>query len=148
MTGVSIAIALGLTALIIVGVILGRQNSKQRKLAVASLEAERAAIGNPTILDLVIEEVEELGLRDIDGADDIEPDALLRTWKAAPESIRAHEPGDLRIATGASGDDIRLVASGPDHDSGTADADPGGPSATAPLDDDTPDPTDPGDDHV
>lgn len=97
---------LGIALLLAVGLVLSRQSSRQKKEAVASLEAERAALGSHTILDLVNEEVEELGLRAIRGAEGFAPDALLRAWRNAPTAVRASDPTDLEF----------LETDGDDHD--------------------------------
>lgn len=97
MNGVIIAAVLGIGALLFVGVVLSRQSSRQKKQAVASLEAERRAIGNHTILDLVVEEVDDLGLRDVEGAGDLGPDVLLRAWNDAPPDVRARDRSELRF---------------------------------------------------
>lgn len=129
MTGIWIAGVLGLGALLFVGIVLSRQSSRQKKKAVASLEAERASVTMPSILDLVNEEVEELGLRDLRGAEDIPPDILLRTWRDAPESLRTVDRDHLAFRvqpdadpTRLTVDDVELVA---DTDAGaTASAHP------------------------
>lgn len=98
MNGIIIASVLGIGALLFVGVVLSRQSSRQKKQAVASLEAERKALGSHTILDLVVEEVDDLGLRDVEGAGDLGPDVLLRAWNDAPPDLRARDRSDLRFA--------------------------------------------------
>ena len=127
MNGVVIAAALGLGALLFVGIVLSRQTSRRKREAVASLEAERAALASPSILDLVMAEVEDLGLREIAGSSDIAPDVLLRVWNDADESVKAQDPSSLRFeitgdpdGTQLQPDDVVLVA-GPDESATAAD---------------------------
>lgn len=76
----------GVIGFVVVAIVLARQTSDRKKKAIASLEEEKKAIGTTTILDLVDEEITELGLRSIDGAEGIPADVLLRRWKAS-ESV-------------------------------------------------------------
>lgn len=109
MSGALIAGALGLGVLLVVGVILSRQSNRQKQHAVESLKAEREALGTHTILDLVDEEVEELGLRDIDGAQDVAPDVLLRAWRDAPSSTRDLDKEAVRFSHIDDGSGVELV---------------------------------------
>lgn len=108
--------ALGVAVLLAVGLVLSRQSSRQKKQAVASLEAERAALGSHTILDLVDEEVEDLGLRSIPGAEGRGPDVLLRAWRDAPESIRASDPDHLEFIDADAGDEGVILRTKADID--------------------------------
>lgn len=87
-----------LVAVVVVGVVLSRMTSRRKKEAVESLEAERKAIESQTILDIVAEEVTDLGLRDIRGSDGIPPGALLRAWSDAEPALHAHERSHLRFS--------------------------------------------------
>ncbi len=129
MNGVVIAAALALGALLFVGIVLSRQTSRRKREAVASLEAERAALASPSILDLVMAEVEDLGLREIAGSTDIAPDVLLRVWNDADESVKARDRSELRFevtgdpdAPHLQPDDVVLVA-GRDGSATAADRD-------------------------
>lgn len=97
MSDVIVASALGLLALLVVGVVLHRASSRRKKEAIESLAAERDALASPSILDLVNEEVEDLGLRSISGAEDVPPDQLLRAWNDADASMRAMDRSALRF---------------------------------------------------
>jgi hypothetical protein len=108
MNGVIIAGVLGLAALLVVGIVLSRATTRQKQEAIASLEAERKAIGTVSILDLVHEEVEDLGLREIDGADDVAPDILLRAWNDAPDRVRAADRSDVRLTIRSGADPEHL----------------------------------------
>lgn len=135
MNGVVIAAALALGALLFVGIVLSRQTSRRKREAVASLEAERAALASPSILDLVMAEVEDLGLREIAGSTDIAPDVLLRVWNDADESVKARDRSELRFevtgdpdAPHLRPDDVVLVAG---SDGSAPVADPHQPSVEA-----------------
>lgn len=108
MNGVIIAGVLGLAALLVVGIVLSRATTRQKQQAIASLEAERKAIGTVSILDLVQEEVEDLGLRDIEGASDVAPDILLRAWNDAPDRVRAAERSDVQLTIRSGADPEHL----------------------------------------
>lgn len=110
MTAIWVAAGLGLAAMLFVGMVLSRQSSRQKKQAIASLEAERAAVTTPSILELVNEEVEDLGLRDVPGAEGIPPDVLLRAWRDAPEELRHAERDLLAFAVDPDADPASLQA--------------------------------------
>ncbi|MGI9585922.1 MAG: hypothetical protein ACR2N7_10070 [Acidimicrobiia bacterium] len=89
---IAIVIAV-LFTFVVIGVVMARSTSSRKKQAVESLKAEKEAVGHYSILDLVSEEVDERGLRSIDGADDLPPDVLLKVWKDA-ENYRGATPND------------------------------------------------------
>jgi hypothetical protein len=110
-----IAVVLTFVVLLVVGFMLSRGTARRKKEAIASLEAERNALASVTILDLVIAEVEDLGLRSIDGSEGVAPDVLLRAWKDAGERTKQLDRGRLRFVVAdadRSGDlqpgDLRL----------------------------------------
>ena len=72
-----------IVAFVVIGFILARSTSSRKKQAVESLKAEKEAVGHYSILDLVTDEVDDLGLRSISGAEAIPPDVLLKVWKDA-----------------------------------------------------------------
>lgn len=86
-----------LAAVVVVGLVLSRMSSSRKKDAVASLEAERKAVESQSILDIVAAEVADLGLRDIEGAEEIPPDALLRSWSDAGPTMHAEDRSHLRF---------------------------------------------------
>lgn len=98
-----IAIVLAFVVLLVVGFTLSRGTARRKKEAIASLEAERNALASITILDLVIAEVEDLGLSSIDGSEGVAPDALLRAWKDASERTKQLDRDRLRFVV-VSGD--------------------------------------------
>lgn len=112
---------LGIAVLLTVGIMLSRASSRQKKQAVASLEAEKAALGSHTILDLVHEEVEDLGLRHIAGSEGLGPDVLLRAWRDAPESVRSADPAHLEFVADDRADGATLRVTSPGGDGPGAD---------------------------
>ncbi len=76
-----IAIAVVFLALIVTGIVLGRQTKRRKKEAIADLERQREEIAQKDIFALILEEVDDLDLRSIAGADDLQPAVLLKTWK-------------------------------------------------------------------
>lgn len=107
---------------LITGIVLSRITSSRKKEAIASLEQEKKAIGRYSIVDLVAEEVDDLGLRSIDGAEGLPPDVLLKAWtntKSVHDCDRARlryvtdpdvEPGD------AMPEDVKLICEEPAND--------------------------------
>lgn len=67
-------------AFLVTGIVLSRTTAARKKEAIASLEQEKKAIGRYSIVDLVAEEVDDLGLREIEGAEGLPPDVLLKAW--------------------------------------------------------------------
>ena len=129
MTGVIVAAVI---AFIVVGVVLARNTSSRKKQAIASLEEEKKSIGHFSIVDLIDAEVTELGLRSIDGAQDIPPEVLLKTWSMT-DSVHDCPHHQLRyvLAPGVAPADadhttLELIC---DHD-----AVPDGPGAGDPAD--------------
>jgi hypothetical protein len=88
---------LAFVVLLVVGFMLSRATARQKKEAIASLEAERNALASVTILDLVIAEVEDIGLRSIDGSDGVAPEVLLRAWNDARERTKQLDHDRLRF---------------------------------------------------
>lgn len=73
-------IAIGV-AFLIVMILLSRMGRSRKQQAVADLEREREAIKAPDILELVHQEVTELGIDRIEGADGIDPSVLLQVYR-------------------------------------------------------------------
>ena len=92
-----VVIAIAVIGFLIAGVMLGRQTSRRKKDAIESLKAEKATVSSVGILDLVEAEVDDLGLRAIEGAAGIPPDVLLRAWRDAPHELAGCDHADLRI---------------------------------------------------
>ncbi|HHC07515.1 MAG TPA: hypothetical protein ENK55_02190 [Actinobacteria bacterium] len=90
-----VGIVAGAVAFVVVLVVVARATKRQRDLARKSLEEEKAKIGRWDIMALVDEEVRELGLADIPGAEGIGPAVLLKVWhrdvairRACPDPAR------------------------------------------------------------
>ncbi len=96
MTSIIIA---AIAAFVIVGVVLGRQTAQRKKEAIASLKEEKELISSVSIIDIANEEIDELGLRSIDGGADLAPDVILRVWKDAPPDLRELPHTELRFVT-------------------------------------------------
>ncbi len=82
-------------AFVVVGVVMARQTSARKKQAIQSLKEEKETIGHYSILDMVNDEVEDLDLRSIEGAEDLPPDVLPRVWKDAKELREGAGKSDL-----------------------------------------------------
>jgi hypothetical protein len=96
MTTVIIA---AIVAFVIVGVVLGRQTAHRKKEAIASLKEEQEKISSVSIIDIANAEIDELGLRTIEGGADLSPDVILRVWKDAPPDLKQLPHTDLRFVT-------------------------------------------------
>lgn len=113
------AVIAGTIAFIVVAVVLARQSSGRKKMAIESLKAEKQLVGHYDILEMVNDEVNDLGLRSIAGSEGLGPDLLLRSWKDAPENVRTADHAGLRFVvtdgvdpSDASHDDVTLVIDG------------------------------------
>lgn len=60
---------------------LSRSTKQTKKEAMADLEREKAELHTPDIIELVVEEVRELGIDSLPGSEGIDPTVLLRVWK-------------------------------------------------------------------
>ena len=105
----------GILAFLVTGIVLSRISSSRKKEAIASLEDEKKAVGRYSIVDLVSEEVDDLGLRSIEGADGLAPDVLLKVWTTTA-SVHDCDRARLRYVTVADvepgealPDDVKLV---------------------------------------
>jgi len=109
-------------AFLVTGIVLSRNTSSRKKEAIASLEQEKKAIGRYSIVDLVAEEVDDLGLQSIDGAEGIPPDVLLKAWTST-KSVHECDHSRLRYVTDpdvvpgeAQPDDVKLICEDPPSD--------------------------------
>jgi hypothetical protein len=112
------AVIAGVLAFVVIAVVMARNTSTRKKRAIADLEQEKKTVGHYSIVDLVDAEVTDLGLRSIEGAEDIPPDVLLRVWSSSPDVQRCKRD-DLRFvvtadveAKDAGFDDVELACSG------------------------------------
>ncbi len=75
------AIIVGIAAFFVVAIVLARQTSSRKKEAVQSLAEEKKTVGAYSIAEMADEEIRELGLREISGADGLSSDVVLKVWK-------------------------------------------------------------------
>lgn len=68
-------------AFLVVMVLLSRMGRSRKEQALADLEREREAIKAPDIMELVHQEVVDLGLDKLEGADGIDPSVLLQVYR-------------------------------------------------------------------
>lgn len=114
--GSAVAIALvAVAVLLIFTVIVSRQSTERKKEAIASLQAEREQVGRYSIAELVDEEVRELDLRSIPGAEGLHSDVLLKVWRGFTHDDDSFDRSSLAyvVAEGvspedATADDVRL----------------------------------------
>lgn len=110
-----VIIVAGVLAFLVTGIVLSRITSSRKKEAIASLENEKKAVGRYSIVDLVSEEVDDLGLRSIEGAEGLPPDVLLKVWTTTA-SVHDCDQSNLRYVITADvtpeealPDDVKLV---------------------------------------
>lgn len=68
-------------AFLVVMVLLSRMGRTRKRQALEDLEKEREAFKPPDILELVRQEVVELGLDQLEGAEGIDPSVLLQVYR-------------------------------------------------------------------
>ena len=68
-------------AFLVVMVLLSRMGRARKKQALQDFEREREAIKPPDILELVAEEVTELGIDKSEGSEGIDPSVLLQVYR-------------------------------------------------------------------
>ena len=114
----TIAIIMGVVAFVVVLVVITRSQSRVRKDAKADLEREMEALQTPDILELVQQEADDTGVRQVPGSDGIDTTVLLQVWHR-DGAVRDSCVDGLRfesadgIAPDAVGvDDLRLVCDG------------------------------------
>ena len=120
-------------AFVVAGIVLGRQTSHQKKAAIADLKREKEALAQTDIFDLVLEEIEDLGLRSIEGAEELQPGVLLKTWRdhsevveGCPDRSNLHfEVADGVEPSEATDEDVTLVCDGTSESDDPPGTDPG-----------------------
>ena len=70
-----------IVAVVIALSVLSRASGRKKRMAREDLKREKEEVGHVDILDLVREELEETGARDVAGGDGIDATVLLRVWK-------------------------------------------------------------------
>jgi hypothetical protein len=86
-------------AVFVVLVLLSWMQSSSNKEAVADLQREIAETHIPDILELVYQEVDDAGLRDLPGSTDVDPTVLLKVWKRDGADCPIGQ-GEFQIAEG------------------------------------------------
>ena len=81
MTGLVIGVIGIGVAFLVVMVLLSRMGRSRKQQAIDDLERERQAYKPPDILELVREEVVELGIDRVEGAGEIDPSVLLQVYR-------------------------------------------------------------------
>ena len=102
-----------LVVFVVFGVILSRRQSERKREAIADLQREKDSIAPVSIQALVDEEVDDLGLRNIPGAEEIPSVVLLKVWKSNSSIVTRCPSKDLLRYTVAEGIDPAM-ASEPD----------------------------------
>lgn len=120
---VPVLIGAGVIGFIAWAVMLSRQQSQRKKEAIASLQAEKEGLPAFSIHALVEAEVTDLKLSEIDGANGMPPEILLKTWTANQHIVSLCPSRDslqFTIADGvqpadATEDDVTLVCNDPSN---------------------------------
>jgi len=105
---------------VVIAVVMGRQTKQRKSAAIEDLKREKKEVGHTDIFSIVTAEVEDLGLRSISGADNIQPEVLLKVWKDKADVVeRCDDRANLRfvLAMGvppqeARNTDVTLVCDG------------------------------------
>lgn len=86
-------------AFFVVLALLSWMQSSRNKDAVEDLQREIAEVHIPGILELVYQEVDDAGLRDLPGSTDVDPTVLLKVWKRDGEDCPVGQ-GEFHVAEG------------------------------------------------
>ena len=100
------AIIDGVIEFVVIAVVLSRQTSARKREAMESLAEEKRLVGSYSIADLAEDEIAELGLRDIEGTEDLSSDVILKVWKDSAHVRQACDREHLRYVV-ADGVDPR-----------------------------------------
>jgi sensor domain CHASE-containing protein len=95
----AVAIVGAVIAVIVAIALLSRMQSNRKKEAMADLQQEIEQTHVPDILELVNEEIDDAGIRDLPGAEDLDPTVLLRVWKRDGAGCRG-AGGEFQVAGG------------------------------------------------
>lgn len=95
----TVAIIGAVIAFFVVLALLSWMQSSRNKEAVADLQREIAETHIPDILELVYQEVDDAGLRNLPGSTDVDPTVLLKVWKRDGADCPIGK-GEFRIAEG------------------------------------------------
>jgi hypothetical protein len=127
-----VIIGLAVVAFLAVGIMLGRQTKRQKLAAIEDLKREKEQIAQQDIFTLIMAEIEDLDLRSIPGAQDLQPGVLLKSWSDNKELVeRCPDRSKLRfvVAEGvepekAADEDVTLVCEGHPDDGDLSGDDP------------------------
>lgn len=108
-------------AFIVIGVVMSRQTKQRKNAAIEDLQREKKEVGKTDIFAIVTAEVQDLGLHSIAGADDLNPEVLLKVWKDNSDVVeRCTDRAELRfvLAKGvapqeARNTDVTLICDAP-----------------------------------
>jgi len=95
---------------VVIGVVMSRQTKQRKQAAIEDLKREKKEVGSTDIFSIVTAEVEDLGLRSITGADNLQPEVLLKVWKEKSDVVeRCDDRASLRfvLATGVTAQEAR-----------------------------------------
>jgi hypothetical protein len=68
-------------AFLVVMILLSRMGRHRKRQAIEDFDREREAVKPPDILQMVQDEIVDLGIDEIDGADGIDPSVLLQVYR-------------------------------------------------------------------
>ncbi len=117
----TVAIVAAIVAFLVIGIVLGRQTKHRKQKAIENLKRAKQEIEHIDIFVLVAAEIDDLDLRSITGAEDLQPAVLLKAWKDNLDVVeRCHDRTGLQfvVAHGvspdkATSDDVTLVCEAP-----------------------------------
>ena len=95
-------------ALLTVMVLLSRMGRNRKQEAMSDFEREREATKAPDILQLVRDEVVELGIDKIDGSEDIDPSVLLQVFRRDEQNCEDDTSYHFVLANGVKPKDASL----------------------------------------
>jgi hypothetical protein len=114
-----------MTGLLVIGFIawairLSRRQSAAKKEAIAQLAEEQEQLSSFDIHALVRAEVDDLGLRTVNGAEGVPDSVLLKTWNQSTDTVNGCSSRDLLRyvvregvdPTVATDDDVELICDG------------------------------------
>lgn len=123
MTTTATLIIMTVLILFVLGVFLSRRQRATKLAAIEDLQKEKEAIAAVSLRDLAEEEARDLGLPEIEGADDVPLVVLLKVWRNAAHVREACPHERLRyviregvVPSEAAEPDVQLVCDGAESD--------------------------------
>ncbi len=105
-------IAATIITFLVIAFAMGRQTKRNKQAAIEDLKREKEKLARTDIFTLVMAEIEDLDLRSISGAADLQPAVLLQAWRDNSDvADRCSDRTHLRF----------VVTDGVDPDTATAD---------------------------